>query len=75
MSDVMGAMIDEKSRWKYMRSIVMDGNFSAEHLRMRRPEDDVVLGDGDAFMVGDETYKKHLAIAIEHKEVDDNVPR
>lgn len=45
----------------------MDGNFSAEHLKMRRPEDDVILSDGD------DTYKKHLAVAIEHKEVRDRL--
>lgn len=49
----------------------MDGNFSAEHLKMRRPEDDIILSNGDTFMVGNDTYKKHLAVAIEHKEVRD----
>ena len=32
-----------KSRWLYTRSIVIDGNFSAEHLKMRQPEKDVPL--------------------------------
>lgn len=57
------------SRWKYMRSVVMDGNFSAEHLRMRNPNDDVALSDGQGFMVGERLYKEHLKVALEFKEV------
>jgi hypothetical protein len=47
----------------------MDGNFSAEHMAMRRPEEDVPLNDGAAFMVGTADYKAHLAVAIEDKLV------
>jgi hypothetical protein len=49
--------------------LVQDGNFSAEHLKMRRPEDDVALADGTGFMVGDVDYKAHLKVAKEVKEV------
>ena len=56
-------------RWKYMRSVVLDGNFSAQHRHMRNPEDDVPLADGHAFMVTDEPYKRHLGTAKEFKEV------
>jgi hypothetical protein len=51
-----------------MRGFVMDGNFSAEHMAMRRPDDDVMLTDGAAFMVGTEDYKAHLAEAQEDKK-------
>jgi hypothetical protein len=51
-----------------MRGFVMDGNFSAEHMAMRRPEDDVMLTDGAAFMVGTQDYKAHLAEAQEDKK-------
>ena len=47
----------------------MDGNFSAEHMKMRNPEDDVELTDGHGFMVGDKRYKEHLKNAVEDKEV------
>lgn len=47
----------------------MDGNFSADHLKMRNPDDDVSITDGSGFMVGDERYKAHLRIAKDHKEV------
>lgn len=61
------------ARWKYMRSVVFDGNFSAQHRHMRHPEDDVPLADGHAFMVTDEPYKRHLGTAKEFKEVRDSV--
>lgn len=47
----------------------MDGHFSAEHLKMRNPEDDVWLTDGDGFMMQDGPYKSHLRIAHEAKDV------
>ena len=52
-----------------MKSIVLDGNFSAQHRHMRNPEDDVPLSDGHAFMVTDVPYKKHLKTAKEFTEV------
>ena len=56
-------------RWKFTRSVVLDGNFSAQHRKMRRPEDDVALADGHAFMVTDAPYKEHLKTAAEFREV------
>ncbi|KAG2086762.1 uncharacterized protein F5147DRAFT_659138 [Suillus discolor] len=49
--------------WLYTRSLVMDGNFKAEHLHAVNPGDEVSLMDGRGFMVGDALYKEHLAIA------------
>lgn len=57
-------------RWKYTRSVVMDGNFSAQHRKMRNPSDDVPLADGHAFMVKDAPYKDHLQTAKEYNEVN-----
>lgn len=56
-------------RWKYTRGYVFDGNFKAESLKMKHPEDDVWLSDGHGFMVTDRPYKEHLKIAKEIKEV------
>ncbi|KAG1751888.1 hypothetical protein EDB19DRAFT_1628301 [Suillus lakei] len=53
----------ELPSWLYSRSLVMDGNFKAEHLYAANPMDEVSLMDGCAFMVGDSTYKVHLAQA------------
>ncbi|KAG2099268.1 uncharacterized protein F5147DRAFT_747293 [Suillus discolor] len=49
--------------WLYARSLVMDGNFKAEHLHPTHPEDEVWLTDGQCFMVSKDRYKAHLAIA------------
>lgn len=47
----------------------MDGNFSAEHMKMRRPDNDVALSDGRQFMVSEKRYKQHLETAVESKTV------
>ncbi|GBE79978.1 hypothetical protein SCP_0211800 [Sparassis crispa] len=52
-------------QWKFKHGFVIDGNFSAEHMKMKHPEEDVALSDGQAFMVGQEDYKAHLAVAME----------
>lgn len=52
-----------------MRSFVMDGNFSAEHMVMRHAEDDVQLTDGSGYMVAPRAYKVHLSVASEDKQV------
>nr|VWP01792.1 Cytochrome P450 monooxygenase AKT7 (EC (AK-toxin biosynthesis protein 7) [Ganoderma boninense] len=59
---------NDEHGWKYMRSVVLDGNFSAQHRKMRKPEDDVPLADGHAFMVTDAPYKLHLKTAAEFHE-------
>ena len=48
----------------------MDRNFSAEHLQMRRPEDNVALTDGDSYMTGIERYEAHLNRAKESNQVN-----
>lgn len=48
----------------------MDGNFSAEHLSMRRPDDDVVISDGTGFFVSELDYKSHLTSAVELATVE-----
>lgn len=47
----------------------MDGNFSAEHMAMRHPEDDVSLSEGTGYMVGQTAYKTHLSVAKEDAQV------
>lgn len=48
---------------------VMDGNFAAEHQRMKNPEDDLWLADGEGYFVGRKDYKEHLSAALETYEV------
>lgn len=47
----------------------MDGNFTAQHMKMRKPEDDVSLSDGLAYMVTNEPYQKHISRAANNDEV------
>jgi hypothetical protein len=46
----------------------MDGNFQAEHMRMRNPEHDVPLSDGAGFMVSKKPYESHLKSAVERQQ-------
>jgi len=47
----------------------MDGNFQAEHMRMRNPENDVPLSDGTGFMVSKKLYEAHLKSAAKKQQV------
>jgi hypothetical protein len=53
------------NRWIYRRNIVVDGNFSMEHRRMKKSEDDVFLSDGEGYMVQSGPYKEHLDSLVE----------
>ena len=59
-------------RWLYTRSIVIDGNFTADHLKMRHPKNDVALSPGGWYMVEPTQYKAHLESAIDHREVSNS---
>jgi len=48
---------------------MMDGNFQAEHMKMRNPQNDVPLSDGTGFMVSPTSYKLHLESALEMRQV------
>lgn len=48
---------------------MIDGNFASEHLKMRRPDDDVALTDGDGYFVSIKDYETHLAETSETKQV------
>ena len=47
----------------------MDGNFQAEHMKMKNPENDVPLSDGTGFMVSKKPYELHLKSAVERRQV------
>lgn len=59
---------------KYTVNVAFDGNFSANNIKMKRPDDDVQLGNGTGFMVTDAPYKAHLKVAKEIKEVCPSYP-
>ena len=60
------------SRWLYTRSIVIDGNFSAEHLKMKQPEGDIALSPGGRYMVEPKRYELHLRTGKEIRQVSLN---
>ena len=43
-----------------IRTFIMDGNFSAEHMQYRTTEKEVSLSPGMAFMANPDIYKAHL---------------
>jgi len=45
----------------YMRSLVADGNFKADHLKQKNDKDDVWLTDGESYMTARGRYSEHLA--------------
>src|SRR5882724_5884467 len=55
-------------RWLFRRSLVADGNFTVDHMKMRCPED-VNLTHGYGYVVEEGRHKQHLSDAQEFKEV------
>jgi hypothetical protein len=55
--------------WITRRTITVDGNFHADHIKMRRPDLDVVLTNGDGYMVEEVQYKEYLSVAKEPRLV------
>jgi hypothetical protein len=55
--------------WLFRRSIVVDGNFSAEHMKMLRADEDVRLVNGEGYMVEERVYQEHLKASSDQKEV------
>jgi hypothetical protein len=55
--------------WVTRRTITVDGNFHADHIKMRRPDQDVMLTNGQGYMVEEEHYKEYLSEAKEPRYV------
>ncbi|KAI6137012.1 hypothetical protein F5141DRAFT_1059940 [Pisolithus sp. B1] len=45
-----------------------DGNFTAQHMEMNKPELDVALSDGKGYMVSEGPYQNHLQQSLDTKE-------
>ncbi|KAI9431532.1 hypothetical protein H4582DRAFT_1822431, partial [Lactarius indigo] len=58
----------ENSKTLFMRGFMMDGNFQAEHMKMRNPENDIPLSEGTGFMVSQKPYELHLKSAVERQQ-------
>jgi hypothetical protein len=48
---------------------VVDGNFSAKHMKMKHPDQDIWLSNGMGYMVEWDRYKSHLDKALVTHEV------
>ena len=48
---------------------MIDGNFTADHLKMKHPENDVCLTPGGRYMVEPTCYEAHLREAPDYREV------
>ncbi|KAI6140385.1 hypothetical protein EDD17DRAFT_1770182 [Pisolithus thermaeus] len=51
-----------------MRQNVIDGNFTAQHMKMNKPELDVALSDAKGYMVSEGPYQNHLLQSLDSKE-------
>jgi hypothetical protein len=55
-----------------IRTFIMDGNFSAEHMRYRTTDKDVSLSPGMAFMSNPDLYKSHLRSGAEMAQASEH---
>lgn len=51
---------------------MIDGNFTADHLKTKRPENDIALSPGGRYMVEPTQYEAHLKSAKDFREVSDS---
>lgn len=51
--------------------LAVDGNFTADHVKMRHPENNIGLTNGEGYMVEETTYRTHLSVTKEVKQVCD----
>jgi hypothetical protein len=55
--------------WVTRRTIAIDGNFHADHIKMRRPDLDIRLTNGQGYMVEETRYMEYLRVVQEPKFV------
>lgn len=53
--------IEQSHRKKYMRTLLADGNFKQDHLKMKYDSDDVALSDGHGYMVTRAPFEEYLS--------------
>ncbi|KAG1722518.1 hypothetical protein EDB19DRAFT_1898193 [Suillus lakei] len=59
---------DSYDAWLVMQRYIVNGNFTAQHMKMKTPEDDVSLADGKGYMVTEEPYQNHITESVEERE-------
>jgi len=63
------SLLIELFRWVYKRIFVADGNFKADHVRHKKPADDVWLSPGGGMIPEKQEYMTFLRDAIERLTV------
>lgn len=59
----------ELENWRTRRTITVDGNFEADHIKMRRPDLDIMLTNGKGCMAEQLQYDEYLSVAKEPRVV------
>jgi hypothetical protein len=59
--------------WLTRRTITVDGNFHADHIKMRRPDLDIKLTNGQGYMVEEGKYEEYLTVAKEPSVVGQSI--
>jgi hypothetical protein len=52
--------------WVTRQTITVDGNFHADHIKMRRPDMDVMLTNGQGYMVEAVGYEEYMNVVKQH---------
>src|SRR5271168_4283846 len=55
----------ELPSWVTCRTITVDGNFHADHIKMCQPDLDIMLTNGQGYMVEEVQYKEYLSVSEE----------
>ena len=50
-----------------MRSLVVDGNFTANHIKQQQSQDDIWISDGEGMMTAREPYATHIKVTKDTK--------
>jgi hypothetical protein len=51
--------------WVTRRTVTVDGNFHADHIKMRRPDLDIGLTNGQGYMVEESRFMEYLSVVKE----------
>ena len=51
--------------WVTRRTITVDGNFHADHIKMRRPDLDITLSNGQGYIAEEKRYGEYLRVVKE----------
>ena len=57
--------LKDSPKWLMCRTINVDGNMHADHIKMRRPDAEIMLSNGRGSMVDEILYREYLKVAKE----------